>query len=197
MVKSVSGARSPWPSARARRAVCARLCAHLAEGHSVLSFADADAATVRDHMERFPRDFPRSALEAAARQGLLEWERIGMAGARGELPKFNASAWGLVMKTRAELTGSVAGAIPGLQPAPERAQDTAPPAGAGADGEQAGDGRAPRGVEQVALAVMALFSREDISVHEHGPGNADREDRPDGPSGPQHAGAAAAGGRGS
>ena len=92
------GSALRWPTARARRKVCAEFCAHIAAGYSIDSFPDADGRTIRYYAEQFPEDFPPAKLEEAARRGLLEWERIGKGGARGELAKFNASAWTFAMK---------------------------------------------------------------------------------------------------
>lgn len=76
------GSALKWPTARARRKVCAEFCAHIAAGYSIDSFPDADRRTIRYYAEQFPEDFPPARLEEAARRGLLEWERIGKDGAR-------------------------------------------------------------------------------------------------------------------
>ncbi len=63
------GSALKWPTARARRKVCAEFCAHIAAGYSIDSFPDADRRTIRYYAEQFPEDFPPAKLEEAARRG--------------------------------------------------------------------------------------------------------------------------------
>lgn len=139
-----------WPTRAARRGACKALCAHLAAGYSVDSFPGADRTTLRYFTEQFPEDFPPGKLEEAARLGLLEWERIGKEGATGVLAKFNASAWSLAMKRHA-----------GWHDRPET--------GSRGMGDGPGEARRPEGFkprssEEIALAVMALLTAQDLPV---------------------------------
>lgn len=167
MSKPKEGPRlRPWPTRQARTKACDDFCAHLAAGYSIDSFPEADRKTIRYYAEQFPDDFPAHRLEEAARRGLLVWEQIGKQGARGELPKFNASAWSLTMKNRAgwrdrsELeTWNVLGGV----------------------GEAAElDALKPRSCEQIALAVMELFSRGDRAVDDDNSRNTRGDHREDG-----------------
>jgi hypothetical protein len=152
-----------WPSSQERRQACEALCDHIAAGYSIDSFPAADRKTLRYFAEQFPEDFPVEKLEEAARRGLLEWERIGKDGVRGELPKFNASAWSFTMKNRAGWR--------------DRSEVETWSVLAGTGDAADIEALKPRGPEEIALAVMALFSREDMPVHDEDPGATGRSDR--------------------
>ncbi|GAB4513019.1 MAG: hypothetical protein Tsb0019_10150 [Roseibium sp.] len=147
-----------WPTPQARRHACDTFCDHIAAGYSIDSFPAADRKTLRYFAERFPEDFPAGKLEEAARRGLLEWERIGKDGVRGELPKFNATAWSFTMKNRA-----------GWRDRSE-VETFSVLAGPGDAAEL--EALRPRSPEAIALAVMALISSEDVPVHDADPGDA-------------------------
>ncbi len=153
------GSALKWPTARARRKVCAEFCAHIAAGYSIDSFPDADRRTIRYYAEQFPEDFPPARLEEAARRGLLEWERIGKDGARGELAKFNASAWTFAMKNRAGWR--------------DRTEPEAWPVWSGPEDSQTLETLKPRSSEEIALGVMALLTGKDMPKNGDGPRNAD------------------------
>lgn len=136
-----------WPTAQARQQACASLCAHIADGFSLESYPDADRKTIRYYAEQFPEDFPAEKLEQAARRGLLEWEQIGKAGARGELAKFNASAWSLNMKNRAGWRDRSEVEAFGILGGPDEIQKI--------------DTLKPRSSHEIALGVMALLTQED------------------------------------
>jgi len=152
-----------WPTAAARRKACAAFCAHISAGYSIESFPEADRKTLRYHAEQFPEDFPPEDLEAAARRGLLEWERIGKEGARGDLAKFNASAWAFNMKNRAGWRDrsevEAHGIWGGIWGGPEDAAKI--------------ETFKPRSSEVIALGVMALLTREDKSPNDDGSGDTD------------------------
>lgn len=148
-----------WPTRAARRKACAAFCAHLSAGYSIDSFPDADRRTLRYHAEQFPEDFPPEELEAAARQGLLEWERIGKEGARGDLAKFNASAWAFNMKNRAGWR--------------DRSEVETLTIWGGPDDINRPDTFKPRSPEEIALGVMALLTRKDQPSNDNSSGNAD------------------------
>lgn len=148
-----------WPTPDERRRACNAFCDHVAAGFSIDSFPDADRKTLRYYAEVFPEDFPPDRLEAAARRGLLEWERIGKAGSQGDLAKFNASAWAFNMKNRAgwrdrsELeTWNILG---------------------GPDDAQRLEAFKPRSAEEIALGVMALLTAKEQPVDDNGPGETD------------------------
>jgi len=157
---------SLWPTRVARRRACKDFCAHIADGFSIDSFPPADRKTLRYYAEQFPEDFPAEAIEEAARRGLLAWEKIGRDGARGDLPKFNASAWSFNMKNRAGWR--------------DRSEiETWNVLGSAADAADL-EALKPRSCEEIALAVMELFSRGETPVDDNSPGNTDRNHRKDG-----------------
>jgi hypothetical protein len=148
-----------WPTAASRQKACEEFCAHVSQGYSIESFPSADRKTIRYYAEQFPEDFPADKLEEAARRGLLEWERIGKEGAKGDLAKFNASAWTFNMKNRAgwrdrtELeTWGVLG---------------------GADDVQKMEKFKPRSSAEIALGVMALLTREGTQTNDNSTEDAD------------------------
>jgi len=152
-----------WPTPQARRRACDDFCNHIAAGYSIDSFPAADRKTLRYYAEQFPEDFPVARLEEAARRGLLEWERIGKDGIRGDLPKFNASAWSLTMKNRAGWR--------------DRSEVEAWSVLAGPGDAAELEALKPRSPQAIALAVMALFSSEEMPVHDTDPGDAGRGHR--------------------
>lgn len=87
-----------------RRAMWAALCKHVSDGFSLKSFPICDEETCWSYSERFPEDCPYSEFEDAKREGLLFWEKIGVAGATGKLEGFNATSWIFNMKNRAGWT---------------------------------------------------------------------------------------------
>ncbi len=93
--------RGTWKTSRARKAACARFCDHIRQGFSMDCFPEASARTIRHYAKAYPEDFPAEKLEAAAREGLLVWEQLGLQGAKGEIAKFSATAWMFNMKNRA------------------------------------------------------------------------------------------------
>ncbi|PVB59321.1 hypothetical protein DCO57_22780 [Labrenzia sp. 011] len=148
-----------WPTRKARRAACEALCAHIAAGYSLDSFPGANRTTIRYYVEQFPNDFPPAKLEEAERLGLLEWERIGKEGAKGDLAKFNASAWTFTMKNRA-----------GWQDRPEADARGSPCTG---DGIVRAETFKPRSSEEIALGVLALLTAKDMP--EDGDGSQDAD----------------------
>lgn len=148
-----------WKTRKARQAVCEALCAHIAAGYSIDSFPGADRRTIRYYAEQFPEDFPPEKLEEAARRGLLEWEKIGKDGARGELAKFNASAWTFNMKNRAGWRDRSEVEAWGILGGPDEAQKL--------------EKFKPRSSEEIALGVMALLTAKDTRKDGDGPRNAD------------------------
>jgi len=143
-----------WPTRKARRAACEAFCAHIAAGYSIDSFPGADRQTIRYHAEQFPEDFPPGKLEEAARLGLLEWERIGKEGARGELAKFNASAWTFAMKNRAGWR--------------DRSEVEAWGVFGGLEEAKGLEKFKPRSPEEIALGVMALLTAKDKRKDDNG-----------------------------
>lgn len=135
-----------WPTTGARRNACQSLCEHMSAGFSLESFPEADRKTIRYYAEQFPEDFPPDKLEEAARKGLLEWERIGKEGARGDLAKFNASAWSFNMKNRAGWRDRSEVETFGIFGGPDDLQKI--------------DALKPRSSQEIALGVMALLTRE-------------------------------------
>jgi|GEM_PF-1536657 len=148
-----------WPTAAARRKVCTALCDHIAAGFSVESFPDADRKTVRYYAEQFPEDFPPEKLQEAARRGLLEWERIGKDGARGELPKFSATAWAFNMKNRAGWRDRSEVEAWNVLSSPEEISKI--------------EKFKPRSSEEIALGVMALLTRKGRQENDDSSSNAD------------------------
>jgi len=132
----------------------AALCTHIAAGFSLESFPDADRKTIRYYAEQFPEDFPRERLEEAARRGLLEWEKIGKDGARGDLAKFNASAWAFNMKNRAGWRDRSEVEAWNVLSSPEEMSRI--------------EKFKPRGAEEIALGVIALLTRENSRNDEDG-----------------------------
>ena len=148
-----------WPTPAARQKACDDFCAHIATGYSIESFPGADRKTIRYYAEQFPEDFPPERLEEAARQGLLEWERIGKQGARGDLTKFNASAWTFNMKNRAGWR--------------ERSEVEAWGVFGGPDEAAKIEKFKPRSSAEIALGVMALLTHEDTTGNDDSSEHAD------------------------
>ncbi|MBN9673468.1 hypothetical protein [Roseibium aggregatum] len=152
-----------WPTANARQKACAAFCAHIAAGYSIESFPDADRKTIRYYAEQFPEDFPPEKLETAARRGLMEWERIGKEGARGDLAKFNASAWAFNMKNRAGWRDRSEAEAHGIRGG----------IWGGAEEGAKVETFKPRSSQEIALGVMALLTREDNNSNDNGSGDTD------------------------
>ena len=81
-----------------RRELCQAFCEHLATGYTPDSFPDASPTALAHYISKYPEDFPEEALGRAMRQCRLIWETIGIEGIKGNLPHFQGSAWGFVMK---------------------------------------------------------------------------------------------------
>ncbi|WP_269580830.1 hypothetical protein [Roseibium sp. Sym1] len=152
-----------WPTPQDRARACNDFCAHIAAGYSIDSFPAADRRTIRYYAEQFPQDFPAVKIEAAFRQGLLEWERIGKEGAKGDLPKFNASAWSFNMKNRAGWRDRSEVEAWNILGGPGDATEI--------------ETLKPRSPEEIALGVMALLSREEMPIDGNSPGNPDPSNR--------------------
>lgn len=148
-----------WPSQSARKKACAAFCAHIAAGYSVESFPEADRKTLRYYAEQFPEDFPSAQLEEAARRGLLEWEKIGKEGVRGDLAKFNASAWAFNMKNRAGWRDRSEVDTWNVLSSPEEASRI--------------EKLKPRSSAEIALGVMALLTSEDAKGNDDNPSDPD------------------------
>ncbi|WP_299817528.1 hypothetical protein [uncultured Roseibium sp.] len=148
-----------WPTRATRRRACEALCAHIAAGYSIDSFPGADRTAIRYYAEQFPEDFPPEKLEEAMRLGLLEWEKIGKEGAKGDLAKFNASAWTFTMKNRAGWRDR--------SEADTRDNPLAP-------GEaKRNENFKPRSSEEIALGVLALLTAKDMPTDGNGSQDAD------------------------
>ena len=71
------------------------------------SWPDACANTVKKYIKEYPEDFDSEKIEAAKRESLLFWEKMGIDGTRGKIPFFNAGSWIFNMKNRAGWTDKV------------------------------------------------------------------------------------------
>ena len=143
-----------WPTPEQRQQAFAALCTHIGAGFSLESFPDADRKTIRYYAEQFPEDFPREKLEEAVRRGLLEWEKIGKDGVRGDLAKFNASAWAFNMKNRAGWRDRSEVEAWNVLSSPEEMSRI--------------EKFKPRSAEEIALGVVALLTRESSRIKEDG-----------------------------
>lgn len=143
-----------WPTPEQRQQAFAALCAHIGAGFSLESFPEADRKTIRYYAEQFPEDFPREKLQEAARRGLLEWEKIGKDGVRGDLAKFNASAWAFNMKNRAGWRDRSEAEAWNVLSSPEEMSRI--------------EKFKPRSAEEIALGVVALLTRESSRINEDG-----------------------------
>lgn len=142
---------TPWSTAEERRAGCEAFCTHMAEGYSIDCFPGASVKTIRAYVKAYPEDFPPDKLERAAREGLLVWERLGLAGVKGELAKFNATAWIFNMKNRAawrdriEASGAAETLLSSDAPQPARTVKARP-------------------TGEIALSMMALLAKADYET---------------------------------
>lgn len=89
-----------WKTKAERQEAFEAVYQHLSSGFSRSSFPLSDWDTVERYMRDFPEDFPAEKIAEAMRANALEWERIGMDGARGKIAGFNAAAWIFNMKNR-------------------------------------------------------------------------------------------------
>ncbi len=108
-------------------------------------FPEASARTIRHYAKAYPEDFPAENLEAAAREGLLVWEQLGLQGAKGEIAKFSATAWMFNMKNRAGWR--------------DRQETRAEPVIA--DQTPAKQTVKPRPTGEIALSMMALMAQAE------------------------------------
>ena len=108
-------------------------------------FPEASARTIRHYAKAYPEDFPAEKLEAAAREGLLVWEQLGLQGAKGEIAKFSATAWMFNMKNRA-----------GWRDRQETRSETVT-----ADQTPAKQTVKPRPTGEIALSMMALMAQAE------------------------------------
>jgi hypothetical protein len=89
-----------WKTKKERKAAFEVVCIHLKKGLSKECFPLADWDTVERYIKDFPEDFPTEKINEAMRMGQMEWELIGMNGAKGEIQGFNAASWIFNMKNR-------------------------------------------------------------------------------------------------
>lgn len=89
-----------WKTQAERREAFSAVCEHLRKGLSKNSLPIADWDTVERYCKDFPEDFPIEKIEEALRSQMMLWEEIGMEGAKGERPGFNAASWIFNMKNR-------------------------------------------------------------------------------------------------
>jgi hypothetical protein len=89
-----------WKTQGERQHAFKLLCEHIKAGYSRDSFPPADWDTVERYCAEFPVDFPADLLEEAFRSNRMEWERIGLQGAKGEIEGFNNPSWVFNMKNR-------------------------------------------------------------------------------------------------
>lgn len=140
-----SGDEVKWKTVGARKAACDRFCDHIRQGFSMDCFPEASARTIRHYAKAYPEDFPAEKLEAAAREGLLVWEQLGLQGAKGEIAKFSATAWMFNMKNRA-----------GWRDRQETRSETV-----AADQTPAKQTVKPRPTGEIALSMMALMAQAE------------------------------------
>ncbi len=84
-----------------RKEYCEMLLNHLASGLSFDSFAPivkVNQDTLYEWAKRY-KDFAEAKKEGYS-QNLLFWEKLGIAGAAGKIPNFNATTWIFNMKNR-------------------------------------------------------------------------------------------------
>jgi len=84
----------------ARMRLCREWCKHLRQGFSRESFPLCDPQTFKNYVETFPEDFDTEKIEKAERAGRSFWEAVGIKGAIGKIPNFNAASWIFNMKNR-------------------------------------------------------------------------------------------------
>lgn len=148
-----------WATPEERQAACKAFCEHIAEGYSIESFPLADRKTIRYYAEQHPEDFPPEKLEEAARKGLLEWERIGKQGAKGEISGFNSSSWIFNMKNRAGWRDTKDIEARGIFGGPDDAKKI--------------ETLKPRTSEEIALGVVALLTGQGSAEDDNSAGNSD------------------------
>lgn len=89
-----------WKTPEERQHAFGLLCEHIKAGYSRDSFPLADWDTIERYCEEFPVDFPPDILQEAFRSNRMEWERIGLQGAKGEIENYNNASWTFNMKNR-------------------------------------------------------------------------------------------------
>ena len=74
-----------------------QLKTHFENGFDIESFPPCSRKTLHRYMADFPSDFPALGIKKAKRTGRLSWMEIAKKGITGEIKKFNAAAWSIIM----------------------------------------------------------------------------------------------------
>jgi hypothetical protein len=83
-----------------RRQICEDYCTHIRQGFSDESFNQCRPATLGVYRKKYPIEFDAEKIEQARAERYRYWEALGIAGAMGKIPGFNAAAWIFNMKNR-------------------------------------------------------------------------------------------------
>lgn len=147
-----------WPTSEERMAACEAFCAHIRQGLSMDCFPLASAPTIRSYVKTYPEDFCPEKIGVAAREGLKAWEELGLKGAKGEIPGFNATSWIFNMKNRAGWKDRTEVEAWGILGGPDDVKKI--------------ERLKPRSTSEIALGVMALLTKLDRDESETGSAEA-------------------------
>ena len=90
-----------FKTSKDRKRLCAEYILHVRSGLSDECFPPCDPQTLRKYMARFPSDFDIDLMEAARRERIEFWEKVGRDGTIGRIRGFNAKSWQFNMQNRA------------------------------------------------------------------------------------------------
>lgn len=93
-------AHQKFKTSEERREAFRQVCDHIASGLSKECLTVCDWNTVEKYLVDYPEDFVREDLNESFRKGQYVWEALGLKGALGRVPNFNATSWIFNMKNR-------------------------------------------------------------------------------------------------
>lgn len=89
-----------YQSVSARRQLLEKYLKHIEAGFSDHSFPECDMDTLKSYIEKFPSDFPTDRIDRSRRLRMFKWEKIGLDGVLGKIPRFSGKGWEFNMRNR-------------------------------------------------------------------------------------------------